>query len=356
MKRSRLRLQLVGWALVIGLHFAMDRVSARPLEIASEGADPAAGSGIGVVPQDPWDDLARHVWVGVAGCAASFALWAGYRRLPLPRSAIALAAGATAGSMVGAALWHAIAELPGRVIAGEGSAAGIAVGFDQGGVLLKLFVMGSWHGVAHALAQAERAGEAERLAQAARLEALRYQLNPHFLFNALNSAVAMIDEAPARAQLMLTQLSGLLRRTLREAAITTVAEELELVTAYLAIERLRYEENLQVELDCQDEARACRLPPLTVHGLVENAVKHGMRSSALPLAVRVSCKYDGRSLRIEVRNGGRLDREDAGAGVGLRNLTERLEALYPGGHDFTLEEQGGEVCARVVIRQPEETA
>ena len=91
-----------------------------------------------------------------------------------------------------------------------------------------------------------------------------------------------------------------------------------------------------------------------MHALVENAVKHGMRSSPLPLRVRLACVYQQQWLRIDVTNGGRIETRAGGTGVGMRNLAQRLESLYPGRHLFALEEADGQVRASVAIHRPEQ--
>jgi hypothetical protein len=362
MARPHLILQLGGWALVAGIYFAMD-VAPRPApELVSPPANAEGGLGLvppivsdgafGVVPRRPLGELlAADTLLAAAGCLVSFALWAIYRRVPLPDSRVAMAAGAILGTIVGALAWELLARFSSQRAPRETLA---------GSLMLKLFILAAWHGVAFAEWQAlqatqalARAARAERLALEARLEALRYQLNPHFLFNALNSAIAMIDEAPERAQTMLTLLSDLLRDTLSDVGSTTLAVELALVARYIAIERVRYEEKLQFDLECTDQAGRCLVPRLLVHSLVENAVKHGMRSSSPPLRVRLRCALDGEWLRIDVVNSGRRDSGDGGGGIGLRNVEQRLAALYPARHRFALEAHDGQVRASVALLQPE---
>lgn len=195
----------------------------------------------------------------------------------------------------------------------------------------------------------EHAALARAAAHEAQLELLRSQLNPHFLFNALNSVVALVGENPKAAQGMVRDVSALLRRALdadgkRE---TTLAEELDFIGLYLKCEQVRFEEKLRVELDVAPELGSLRLPPMLLHPLVENAVKHGMRQLATPaLTVRVTARVDGGVLRVEVANGGRLE-APTGGGIGLRNVRERLAQLYPGTASLKLEERGGEVVASV---------
>jgi Histidine kinase len=337
----RATLQLAGWLLVIGVYFAMDL--AHRSEPPPVDDDMVAM--VGVVERPLVAVLGEDALVGGLGCLVSFGLWAAYRRLPRPRSGLALAAGALVGTIAGAWLWHALLDLAHWMLRGPPPAGGVEFGVDAGpgSVLMSFFILAAWHAVAIALEHMQRAEEA-------RVEALRYQLNPHFLFNALNSAIALVGEAPERAQALLTRLSSLLRETLREQRVTLLADELELALRYLEIERVRHEDKLVFELSCDEAARACRVPPLIVHTLVENAVKHGFRTGMPPVRVRLECRLDGEHLRLRCSQNGRLE---PGEGVGLRNLQARLAALYPRRHRFRLEERDGQVHASVDIRRPE---
>ncbi|HZT74326.1 MAG TPA: histidine kinase [Terriglobales bacterium] len=180
---------------------------------------------------------------------------------------------------------------------------------------------------------------------------LQAQLNPHFLFNSLNSLRALIGEDPGRAQAMVTRLAELLRYTLRADRTSSVAlaEELAVVDDYLELEAVRFEERLRIRRDIAAEALEARVPPMLVQGLVENALKHGIarlpRGGELRLAaaVRAGC------LHVEVVNSGGLAPARPG-GVGLANARERLRLLYGAGARLTLEESApGETRAALTL-------
>ncbi len=195
--------------------------------------------------------------------------------------------------------------------------------------------------------------EARALAHEARLQALRHQLNPHFLFNALNSIRATIGEDAAKAQTMVTQLSELLRSALggAEKSLVPLGEELEVVDNYLALEKVRFEERLDAAVEVSAEARHAAIPAFTLQPLVENAVKHGLRAGST-LRLRVRAHLDGGRLRVEVANTGSLrSRTDGSTGIGLRNVRERLAALFPGRHGFQLVEEEGQVVARLWLEE-----
>jgi two-component system LytT family sensor kinase len=184
-----------------------------------------------------------------------------------------------------------------------------------------------------------REQEAVKLAAEAELRALRAQINPHFLFNALTTIGYLIQTAPPRALETLLRLTSLLRGVLRsEGEFTTLGRELEIVEAYLDIERARFEQRLRVTIDVPAGLRAIRLPPLLLQPLVENAVKHGIGHKRIggevEIRARVDRRGDGpRQLTLTVQDTGAgttpqaLERGRA-AGVGLRNIERRLDCQY----------------------------
>ncbi len=201
----------------------------------------------------------------------------------------------------------------------------------------------------------ENALQATVLAEKAQLEMLRYQLNPHFLFNALNSIRASVDEDKKRAKKMITQLSEFLRHSLLsgETKEIPLREELEAVENYLAIEKIRFEENLETEFDIEEEAKDFKVPCFLLNPLVENAIKHGLQTSPKPLKIKISARLDGWKLFLEVSNTGNLDKTSTADGtkIGLKNVRERLEKLFPGKSSFKLKEVNGLVSAKIDIEK-----
>jgi signal transduction histidine kinase len=192
---------------------------------------------------------------------------------------------------------------------------------------------------------------AQVLARETRLRALQQQLNPHFLFNCLNSLRGMIDEDRDRARHMVTRLAELLRSSLRqdESNAIPLEEELATVEAYLDLESVRFEERLRIRREIDPETRAALVPPMLVQGLVENALKHGI--ARLPaggeLILRIA--RDKEILRIDVLNPGALGPR-SGTGIGLANARERLRLLYGSGAELNLnEEPPGSVHASVAL-------
>jgi two-component system, LytTR family, sensor kinase len=189
----------------------------------------------------------------------------------------------------------------------------------------------------------ERTLQAEALANHAQLDMLRYQLNPHFLFNALNSIRASIDEDSQRAKRMVTEFSEFLRYSLLNdnSALVDLRQEIEAIKNYLAIEKIRFEDKLDVAFDVEPAAEKCQLPGFLIHPLVENAVKHGMTNNSEPLKICIAARMRDGRLVVEVANTGRLDTRPSqtnggGTHIGLRNVRERLAKLYPDKGSFSL--------------------
>ncbi|HEX9927388.1 MAG TPA: histidine kinase [Pyrinomonadaceae bacterium] len=201
----------------------------------------------------------------------------------------------------------------------------------------------------------ENALAASALANQAQLEVLRYQLNPHFLFNSLNSIRASIDEDSRRAKQMVTQLAEFLRYSLLNngAEMIPLRDEIEAAQNYLAIEKTRFEEKLEVNFDVAKTVEDLPVPPFLLNPLIENAVKHGLNGRAKPLKILVSARLDDNALIMEVANTGTLSRGINGTNVGLKNVTQRLEKIFHERGSLILSEENGWVRARIAIKNDE---
>ncbi len=214
--------------------------------------------------------------------------------------------------------------------------------------------------------QREQALRAEGAARDAQLRMLAYQLNPHFLFNTLNSIRALINEDRQRAREMVTALSGYLRYALveRPLHVALLEEEVASVRGYLAIEQVRFEERLDARMDIEPAALRCEVPAFLLNPLVGNALKHGTAGTAgAPLVLRVEARLvEPDRIKLVVENTGRwagrrttartASEGDDGApgGVGLANVRARLAALHPAEHRIEIEEADG--CVRVLVELP----
>jgi len=194
--------------------------------------------------------------------------------------------------------------------------------------------------------------ELEVHAREAELRSLRAQIDPHFLFNALNSISSLTGSDPAAARAMCLELAGFLRETLRlgGAASIPLAEEIALAERYLAVERARFGARLRVEREVTAEAGACEVPPLMLQPLVENAVKHGVAGLVDGGAVRIEARCGGGLLHLAVENP--VDPSapaSPGEGVGLSNVRSRIAALHAREAQVEVKRVGGAFRVEVVM-------
>jgi hypothetical protein len=186
----------------------------------------------------------------------------------------------------------------------------------------------------HDVLQAQELARALSAAQHAQLAALRYQLNPHFLFNTLNAISAMIvTRRNEEAELMTDKLSSFLRASLASdpTELVPLDQELTLIEDYLEIESIRFGDRLHVEIDCAGDACHVPIPSFLLQPLIENAIKYGVAPSLEPVVIRVTGRREGDELVVTVEDDGRANGNavaTGGTGVGLQNVRQRLSALY----------------------------
>lgn len=330
----------------------------------------------------PWDFLVILLIQVVTGFSLSLILSVIYRQLITQRALVTW--GVTAIVLVAAAGVHAFID---------GWVLDLARPTDESG-FVRLFVgiyfydltvLGAWSALYYAInfflqveEQADRLERLELQATSAQLAMLRYQLNPHFLFNTLNSISTLVllkQTAPANA--MLTKLSSFLRHTLvnEPGGTVTVAEEVETLELYLGIELMRFEERLQTEFRVDPPADKAQIPSMLLQPLVENAIKYGVTPQEEGATISIVAQVVGPRLRVTVsdtgpgiRNGGlgggaegveaALDghgRRYTSTGVGLANIRDRLAQAYGEDHRFEIRspESGG---FSVMIELPFATA
>ena len=202
----------------------------------------------------------------------------------------------------------------------------------------------------------ENRHKAESLAQQARWMMLRYQVNPHFLFNALNSVRALIGVDDKDARRVVTELSEYFRYSLTKdnAALVPLEEEISAVKSYLEIQKIRFHQRLDIRIAPEPETLACAVPVFSIQTLVENGIKYGLKTSNGTLQLRVTSVFRGKFLHITVANTGKLRTEhnrvddNESSGTGLLNLKERLAYLDPQSR-FTLHEEEGQVIAQLFL-------
>ena len=186
----------------------------------------------------------------------------------------------------------------------------------------------------------------------ARLEALRAQLQPHFLFNSLNAIAELVHVNPEAADDMLAALSDLLRLTLETSAEQELPlrRELEFAERYLAIERVRFGKRLRTSIDASREVQAALVPAFLLQPLIENAIRHGLEPKQLEGVITVGAKRVGENLQLQVKDNGvgLHEHEPLHKGIGLANVRARLQALYNGAAKLELRDSGG-VTAEITI-------
>ena len=302
--------------------------------------------------------------LSVAAALLLLPVWYLCRALPvgetsLSRLLITHGGGALLTALAGAYLGGALARLvssarPGAGI--EGSYRAQSAGVMAAGALVYILAV-CFHyvllGVEATRRAEQRSMELSILAREAELRALRAQVHPHFLFNSLNSISALVTTDPVRAREMCILLAEFFRKTLAlgEKTGVTLEEELAVARTYLAIEGLRLGARLSVEETVDEAARACRLPPLLLQPLVENAIRHGIATRPDGGVLRIEARTDGRRMRIIVENPFDPDAPPRpGVGVGLTNVRRRLLAGY--GDDARIEAERGADRFQVAISMP----
>ena len=201
------------------------------------------------------------------------------------------------------------------------------------------------------------------LAHLAQLKLLRYQMNPHFLFNALNSIRSMILIDRDRAWQMITELSDFFRYALMNYTRfeASLHDEIEAVQNYLHIEKIRYRDTLLVEFQIDEQAGGCMVPAFIVQPILENAIKYGMASSEMPLRILINIACENRQLAIDVSNSGRLlssqpdPKGDQAHGRSLQNIRERLHLMFKDSARLDISERNGWVHVRIRIDYPAPT-
>lgn len=183
------------------------------------------------------------------------------------------------------------------------------------------------------------------------LTSLKAQLNPHFMFNALNSIRALVGENPDQAKRSITQLSIMLRATLnlKKQKLIQLSEEMNLVEAYLSLEKIRYEDRLKVEIDIAEEFNKLLIPTLLIQTIVENAIKHGISKLADGGSVKISVMQSKKFTKINVFNNGHIEPHTNSTGIGISNSQKRLELHFGKQAKIILQNKFGGVLTSVII-------
>jgi len=226
------------------------------------------------------------------------------------------------------------------------------IGFFEFGVLIYWAIVFMYHAIGyyHRYQQEEKnASELRSQLVESQLQALKMQLQPHFLFNTLNAIFVLVKKEPSLAQKMIVRLSDLLRLTLERGNANTVSleQELEFLNTYLAIEKVRFGDRLSIKMNIEESALSSSVPTFLLQPLVENSIRHGLAQRAGDGWIEISSEVKKGKLFLSVEDGGtksRRKKENSdGIGVGLENTKQRLKQLYGDRFNFEMRpnEQNG---------------
>ncbi len=174
------------------------------------------------------------------------------------------------------------------------------------------------------------------------LKTIKSHINPHFIFNSLNSIRALVDENPKRARRAITELSNILRSSMQaeKSETVTLERELDIVKDYLALEQMRFEERLKIELDIDEDTLQQPVPPMMLQTLVENAIKHGISKQIKGGLVKIISTFKDNDLILLVQNTGQLSLTPNGDGFGIKSTEDRLNLMYQGKAVFSIRNLG----------------
>ncbi len=283
-------------------------------------------------PQFTADEVTTGVISISVGIAVAFLVYRFVLRNPWPRPfRLRFAALHLVAAPAFALVWHGTASVVQALVSRRPIFAEIGTREDER-LFIGFFMYLIVAGISYAAAASARAARAEAISARTQLAALRAQLHPHFLFNALHTVVQLIPVEPAKASEAAELVAELLRTTLEEQRDeVTLADEWSFVSRYLAVERIRVGDRLVVRDDIAEDLLDERVPAFAMQTLVENAVRHGAAPSVAPTEIVIAAARSASELTLSVRNSsgdGAVRTAEAGTGTGLARLRERLDVLY----------------------------
>ncbi len=220
-------------------------------------------------------------------------------------------------------------------------------------VLVWLSIYYIWHYVELGSKTEIQKVRLESMVKELELKTIKAHINPHFIFNALNSIRALVDENPERARTAITELSNILRSSMQAEKLETVPleRELSIVKDYLALEHIRFEDRLQIEYDIDEDTLDQPVPPMMLQTLVENAIKHGISKHKKGGLVRVISDYRDNHHELIVQNTGQMiqNGENSNSGFGIDSTRNRLKLLYNGKATFDIRNTDTDMVEATVI-------
>ncbi len=223
--------------------------------------------------------------------------------------------------------------------------------FDTPIFLVWMSVYVLWHYIEFTNTEEIKKVRLETMIKELELKTIKSQINPHFIFNALNSIRALVDEDPQRARQAITELSNILRSSIQvdKVEITSLEKELDIVKDYLALEYIRFADRLKVVYEVESKTLPHQIPPMMLQTLVENAIKHGLSKQPGDCTIKIISNVESDKLVLIVQNTGLLQQAEKD-GFGLQSTRERLNILYRGQAIFEIYQcEPNEVTAKLVI-------
>ena len=223
--------------------------------------------------------------------------------------------------------------------------------FDTPIFLVWMSVYVLWHYIEFTNTEEIKKVRLETMIKELELKTIKSQINPHFIFNALNSIRALVDEDPQRARKAITELSNILRSSIQvdKVEITSLEKELDIVKDYLALEYIRFADRLKVVYEVDSKTLSHQIPPMMLQTLVENAIKHGLSKQPGDCTIKIISNVENDKLVLIVQNTGLLQQAEKD-GFGLQSTRERLNILYRGQAIFEIYQcEPNEVTAKLVI-------
>lgn len=223
--------------------------------------------------------------------------------------------------------------------------------FDTPIFLVWMSVYVLWHYIEYTNSEEIKKVRLETMIKELELKTIKSQINPHFIFNALNSIRALVDEDPQRARQAITELSNILRSSIQvdKVEITSLEKEIDIVKDYLALEYIRFADRLKVVYELEPKTLSHQIPPMMLQTLVENAIKHGLGKQPGDCTIKIIFTLENDKLVLIVQNTGLLQQTQKD-GFGLQSTRERLNILYRGQAIFEIYQcEPNEVTAKLVI-------
>lgn len=226
------------------------------------------------------------------------------------------------------------------------------LGFDAPILLVWTSIYFLWHYIEYTNEEALKKVKLEALIKELELKTIKSQINPHFIFNALNSIRALVDEDPIRARQAITELSNILRSSIQVDKVehTTLAKELEIVKDYLALEYIRFADRLQIDYQIDHNLKEFNVPPMMVQTLVENAIKHGLSKQPGACLIQIIVRKKEDKMEVIVVNNGQFLERPSDSGFGLQSTKERLNILYGSNAHFEIVQcETNKVAAKLLL-------